>query len=67
MRAFLFLAWWTTLVVLLTLKASGAALSWWIVLMPIYAIPLVGFALIALIILVVLFNGLSPKPGSPKL
>lgn len=28
-------AWWTALVVLLTLKLSGSSLSWWVVLSPI--------------------------------
>lgn len=41
MRAFVFFVWWTALVVLLTLKLSGSALSWWFVLAPLYA-PVVG-------------------------
>jgi len=69
MRAFLFILWWTALIVLITLKASGAALSWWIVLAPIYEIPVVALVLLILMVMVVVFLelGLGPKPNSPKL
>lgn len=69
MRTFLAVTWWTALVVLLTLKLSGAALSWWVVLSPIWGIPALAAALLAIMLVLVAFIdlGLGNKPDSPKL
>jgi hypothetical protein len=68
MKRILFFLWWTALVVLLTLKGSGTALSWWIVLAPIYApvlLILVFFVAALVLVAVAESNARSARSREP--